>query len=199
MSISRVYKIVNDVDDLIYIGSTKQILCRRMTEHRRLALKGRDLKLYNHMREIGAEHFKILCVREYKDISKERLRYKEDKYIKRFDSVKKGLNMLYAFGGKCEHNVARDRCKDCIGSGICPHNKQKWGCKEWKGSSICLHNKEKQYCKECGGRALCLHDKQRKQCKICSPAVCDICSNIFSGKSNLKTHQRKCRINLYPQ
>ncbi len=39
MNISRVYKIVNDIDGLVYIGSTKQILCRRMTEHRKLAFK----------------------------------------------------------------------------------------------------------------------------------------------------------------
>ena len=84
---SRVYKIVNDIDDLVYIGSTKQILCRRMTEHRKLALKGGERKLYTHMREIGAEHFKILYVRENKDISKERLKYKEEKFIKRFDTV----------------------------------------------------------------------------------------------------------------
>ncbi len=103
MSISRVYKILNDIDDLVYIGSTKQILCRRMAEHRKLALKGCARKLYNHMREIGAEHFKILGVREYKDISKDRLKYKEDKYIKIFDTVKTGLNMSYAFGKKCLH------------------------------------------------------------------------------------------------
>ena len=40
MSISRVYKILNDIDDLVYIGSTQQLLCRRMTEHRKLSLKG---------------------------------------------------------------------------------------------------------------------------------------------------------------
>ena len=100
MSISRVYKIVNDIDELVYIGSTKQILCRRMTEHRKLALKGSNIKLYCHMRQVGAEHFKILCVREYKDISKERLKYKEDKYIKRFDTVVKGLNSIYAYDFK---------------------------------------------------------------------------------------------------
>ena len=128
MSISRVYKIVNDVDDLVYIGSTQQILCRRMTEHRKLALKGCDRKLYNHMREVGADHFKILCVREYKDISKERLKYKEDKYIKRYDSVRKGLNMFYAHGITCEHNRRRQECKDCGGPSICPHNKIKYVC-----------------------------------------------------------------------
>ena len=113
MSISRVYKIVNDIDELVYIGSTKQILCRRMTEHRKLALKGCERKLYIHMRDIGSEHFKIICVREYKDISKDRLKYKEDKYIKRFDTVKKGLNTYYAFGHKCEHKKRRSQCSDC--------------------------------------------------------------------------------------
>ena len=81
MSISRVYKIVNDVDDLVYIGSTQQILCKRMTNHRDRAKQGDESKLYNHMKENGFQRFKIILIREYKDISKERLRYKEDKYI----------------------------------------------------------------------------------------------------------------------
>ena len=34
MNISRVYKIINDCDDLVYIGSTTQILCKRMSNHR---------------------------------------------------------------------------------------------------------------------------------------------------------------------
>ena len=66
MSISRVYKIVNDHDELVYIGSTIQLLCQRMSEHRKLALQGCERKLYNHMRDIGSEHVKIMCVREYK-------------------------------------------------------------------------------------------------------------------------------------
>ncbi len=37
------------------------------------------------MREIGMEQFKILCLKEYTDISKDRLRAKEAKYIKRYD------------------------------------------------------------------------------------------------------------------
>ncbi len=136
MSISRVYKIVNDVDNLVYIGSTRQILCKRMTNHRDRAVNGLETKLYKHMRENGFEHFKILCVREYKDISKDRLRYKEDKYIKRFDSVKNGLNSFYAFGNKCEHNIVRSICKECKGSQICEHNKQKNYGSEYQTSEL---------------------------------------------------------------
>ncbi len=173
MSISRVYKIVNDIDDLVYIGSTTQKLCKRMSNHRERATKGYKMKVYNHMRYIGVEHFKIMCVREYKDISKERLKYKEDKYIKRFDTVRNGLNSCYAFGIKCEHNIFRKFCIECGGSQICPHNKQKQVCKECGGSQICLHNKNRSACKECGGSAFCSHNKQRQQCRECKgSALC---------------------------
>jgi len=73
MNISRVYKIVNDIDDLAYIGSTTQKLCKRMSNHRDDVKRGSDRKIHKHMRDVGIEHFKIMLVREYKDISKERL------------------------------------------------------------------------------------------------------------------------------
>ena len=47
MSISRVYKIVNDVDELVYIGSTQQILCKRMTNHRDRASRGMSQNYIN--------------------------------------------------------------------------------------------------------------------------------------------------------
>ena len=188
MSISRVYKIVNDVDDLVYIGSTKQILCKRMTNHRDRAKQGNESKLYNHMKENGFQRFKILLVRDYNNISKERL--KEDKYINIFDSVKHGLNSSYAFGNKCEHKIVRSICKECKGSQICEHNKRINCCKDCKGSSICEHNKQKNYCIDCKGTKICSHDKQKQKCKICSPAECDICSKVFAGKANLQRHQK---------
>jgi hypothetical protein len=209
MSISRVYKIVNDIDDLVYIGSTIQTISQRMTEHRKRLKRGIERKLYNHMRELGVENFKIICIREYKDISKERLRYKEDKYIKRFDSVKNGLNTFYAFGEKCEHDIKRGRCKECGGSQICVHNIRKEGCKECGGSQICPHGinkcycrecggsqicphgRNKRYCRECGGSAYCIHNKHKKICITCSPAICETCLKVFAGKSNLKKHFKK--------
>ena len=212
MSISRVYKIINDVDELVYIGSTTQILCKRLSNHRDEAKSGNERKLYNHMRNIGIENFKILCVREYNDISKDRLKYKEDKYIKRFDTVKNGLNMNYAFGDKCEHNVRRDRCVLCKGSQICEHQKRKNLCIQCKGSSVCIHNKVKSTCIDCKGQGICHHNKRRDtciQCKgsslcshknikwacsICSPAVCEYCKKSYAGKSNLKNHQKKCPL-----
>ena len=70
MSISTVYKLINDVDDKVYIGSTTSKISKRMTEHRKSAREGRTSKLYQYMRAIGVQHFKIVCVREYTDTSK---------------------------------------------------------------------------------------------------------------------------------
>ena len=149
-----------------------------MVNHRDSAKQGITSKIYTHMRDIGIEHFKILLVREYKDISKDRLKYKEDKYIKRFDTVKKGLNMYYSFGKKCEHKKRRGKCIEC------------------QGSQICEHKKRRETCIECKGSALCIHQKQKLRCKICSPAVCENCNRTYAGKHSLKTHQIKCKSNI---
>ncbi len=109
-----------------------QIIVTRQKEGR-----SGERKLYQHMRDLGFEHFRILLVREYKEISKERLQYKEDKCIKRFDSVNTGLNSKYSFGNKCEHNVPRSICKQCRGVSICEHNIRKCVCKYCGGSQIC--------------------------------------------------------------
>ena len=170
MSISKVYKIINDVDELVYIGSTTQILCKRMVKHRESCKYGRPYKLYNHMRNIGVEHFKIILIKEYIDISKERLRKKEDKYIKKYNTVLNGLNNNYSNSSKCIHNISRYACKDC------------------KGNGVCEHNKIKGKCVICGGIGICEHQKHKENCKICSPKQCDICNKIFAGKSCLTRH-----------
>ena len=46
MSISTVYKLINDVDDKVYIGSTTSKISKRMTEHRKSArVREKDVKV----------------------------------------------------------------------------------------------------------------------------------------------------------
>ena len=52
MSISTVYKLINDIDDKVYVGSTCSKISKRITEHRRNAKEGRTSKLYQYMRTI---------------------------------------------------------------------------------------------------------------------------------------------------
>ncbi len=60
MKYSKVYKIINDSDDLIFIGSTVCSLGKRMCDHLWRAKQGKQSKMYTHIRSLGAEHFKIV-------------------------------------------------------------------------------------------------------------------------------------------
>ena len=60
MRISTIYKVINDVDDKVYFRSTTCAcgLSKRIGDHRYKVRLGNQSKFYNHMREIGVEHFK---------------------------------------------------------------------------------------------------------------------------------------------
>ena len=57
-----VYKIINDIDDLIYIGSTADKLCKRMVAHRMNAKREntKNTKIYTHINLHGIDNFKII-------------------------------------------------------------------------------------------------------------------------------------------
>jgi group I intron endonuclease len=177
MSISVVYKIINDIDDKVYIGSTTSTVSKRITEHRRRARNGGTTKFYQHMRNIGIEHFKIVCIREYTDITKTKLHAKEDKYIRRFDSVRNGLNTNAMSGYYCMHDKQKRICRECD-----------------MGKNLCIHDKVRYMCVVCKGKGICIHTKIKNCCKLCNPMTCNRCGKNYAGKGNLTRHQIKCQI-----
>ena len=72
--LGKIYKIVNDVNDKIYIGSTCQTLSSRMGGHRAV---GKGLvctsAFYSAMNTIGIDHFQIVLVKSAPCTSKEEL------------------------------------------------------------------------------------------------------------------------------
>ena len=86
---AKIYKIVNDVDDSVYIGSTCQALSKRMAEHRASMRSKRDsyLKLYQKLLEIGVEHFNIYLIKETPCENKEQLRAIEGQYIRELGTL----------------------------------------------------------------------------------------------------------------
>lgn len=90
----KLYKLTNSVNDDIYIGSTAETtLARRMTNHRKDA-KTRKSYLYQQMRLIGIENFKIVLLEDYPCENKDQLRAKEDEWIQR---LKPKLNQVRAY------------------------------------------------------------------------------------------------------
>jgi predicted GIY-YIG superfamily endonuclease len=71
--VGKIYKIVNDVNNRIYIGSTFSDLRKRLFEHKCFSkkVKYQSIKLYVAFTEIGFEHFDIKLVEEVKVKSKE--------------------------------------------------------------------------------------------------------------------------------
>jgi prophage antirepressor-like protein len=78
---SFVYRIINDVDDEVYIGSTTQKIGQRFRDHKKDSHRGSTMKLHQKMRDIGIKHFKIemLDMVDYDDI--EELRKMEQQCI----------------------------------------------------------------------------------------------------------------------
>ena len=130
----RIYKITNTIDDKIYVGSTCQVLSKRMVEHRSKALNNSNSTIHTHMRNNNIINFNIVLIEQLENITKESLRAREDFWMNQLDTVKNGLNRQHSHGILCEHNKRRDRCKDCGGSQICEHNKNRLCCKTCNGN-----------------------------------------------------------------
>ena len=86
---AKIYKILNDVDDDLYIGATCQSLSMRMVGHRkaRTSTKHKNYKLYKRMNELGVEHFYIELVKETPCENKEQLNAIEGDYIRKYGTL----------------------------------------------------------------------------------------------------------------
>ena len=180
----KIYKLVNTVNDKIYIGSTVVSLTRRLTLHKSDARQKPERRVYKELNIVGWPNVRIVQIEEFKCDTKNELITKEQHYI---DLLKPELNKASAIGTRCIHDRERDKCIPCGGSGICEHNKIKAQCVPCGGSATCSHNKQRTSCIPCGGSAMCSHNNRRNQCKVCSPATCKLC-NKTTSKANFNRH-----------
>lgn len=77
----RIYKLVNNIDDKIYVGSTTQSLCRRKVEHKSRSknkIKS-NYKVYKHLNKIGWENVDIVLIEKYPCNDKE-VMHKRERY-----------------------------------------------------------------------------------------------------------------------
>ena len=82
----KIYKIFNSLTDDTYIGSTTQLLCNRMKNHRDEHNKQDatcyNSKLYKCFREHGVDNFNIELVEKYACSSKEELNSRKGYWIR---------------------------------------------------------------------------------------------------------------------
>lgn len=95
-----IYKIVNDINNKIYIGKTLNSIKERWRQHCKDFKKERCEKrpLYDAMNKYGIEHFHIEEVENVIDISL--LEEREKYWIKYFNSFKEGYNATQGGDGR---------------------------------------------------------------------------------------------------
>ncbi len=150
----KIYKLVNNVDSSIYVGSTQTTLPKRFYGHKQNSKQKPNRNLYAHLLPIGWENVRIILIENYSCHSKEELIAREQYYI---DLLHPSLNKNASSGQTCEHNRIRGICVDCGGSQICQHGRQKSKCVDCGGSQVCLHGRQRSECVDCGGSQICLH------------------------------------------
>ena len=77
---AKIYKIINSVDDQIYVGSTIQTLNTRFTKHKCEAKRSPERKLYKHFAKYGIHHFEIKLIKNYPCASRTALDIEEERY-----------------------------------------------------------------------------------------------------------------------
>ena len=96
MDKGKIYKIINGINNKVYIGCTVTSLEKRYHEHLYRCFKtDYKSKLYNSIKKYGEENFTIELI---EDCDIEKIYEIEKKYIAQYDSFKNGLNST--FGGE---------------------------------------------------------------------------------------------------
>ena len=84
----KVYKLISDATDFVYVGSTTQnLLAKRLYEHKKCAKNEKvKTKVYQVMREVGIESFRIILVKDFPCERKEQLTAEEENCRKQINS-----------------------------------------------------------------------------------------------------------------
>lgn len=85
---AKIYKLVNDLNDNIYIGSTCNTLPYRLGGHKTNAKNNPERFVYKQIEEIGGfEHIKIILIEHHPCNSKEELEQRERYWIEELKPV----------------------------------------------------------------------------------------------------------------
>ena len=134
---AKIYKIVNTVNEKIYIGSTTRTLAKRMTGHR-MDAKTRSSKIYKAMRRHGIENFSIVLIKPISCSSKSDL---EDAEYKITNEYKLNNIKLYnvRFDGKISEETKVQLSAMARGSQNHRFGKVGAASSSFRRGSVCYH------------------------------------------------------------
>ena len=175
----KIYKILNTIDDSIYIGSTTELLCQRMGKHKYDCKCERNSKrpLYQKMIQFGLDNFYIELVEMYPCNSKEELLAKEGEWIRNIGSLNYHISgrtrAVYWMDKKQEINEKRNTIVKC-----------ECGCEVTDGN-MQRHRMSERHIQRMN---------QTKTKPILETINCSICNKIVT-KAHIARHMRtkKCQ------
>jgi hypothetical protein len=88
----KIYKITNDFNDDVYVGSTCDTLIKRFSQHKGESCRKIEKPLYKLINEIGFNRFRIELIEDYPCTDKYQLRQREGHFIREMGT----LNILIA-------------------------------------------------------------------------------------------------------
>jgi len=83
----KIYKITNDYNDDVYVGSTCDTLVRRFVCHKSRAKNDLNRPIYKLMNSIGFNRFRIQLICDFPCEDKYQLRQKEGEYIRKLGTL----------------------------------------------------------------------------------------------------------------
>jgi group I intron endonuclease len=102
-NLAKIYKLVNNVDDKIYVGSTCLTLTKRKSCHKVSCLKCPNQPVYKHLNEIGFNNVDIVIIESFPCPSKDELHKRERYWI---DLLKPELNKNIPSRTMAEYNAS---------------------------------------------------------------------------------------------
>jgi group I intron endonuclease len=90
---AKIYKITNDFNDDVYVGSTCDTLIKRFSSHKNNSKKEckKNYLLYRLTNEIGFERFRIDLIEDYPCEDKQTLRFREGYWIRQIGTLNKKI------------------------------------------------------------------------------------------------------------
>jgi hypothetical protein len=88
---AKIYKITNDYNNDVYVGSTCDLLTKRFSYHKSDYRKERcqNMPIYKLMNEIGFERFRIELIEDYPCQDRYQLRQREGNFIREIGTLNK--------------------------------------------------------------------------------------------------------------
>ena len=102
---AKIYQLVNDLDDLIYVGHSTTTLTKRLYFHKKAAKEHPDRKVYKHTNLLGFEHFRIELIEPWPCQNEDELVAREGFWIRAMDTYKNGLNSNMAGRSRKEYFI----------------------------------------------------------------------------------------------